>query len=735
MAETPSMSIEELLEHRSFVRRLAIRLAAGDTHLADDIAQETWLRTVKSPPPRADSVRAWLARVLRNVMSSEMRSRTRRAIREAAAEDAREEIEPKDALARQEVVARILQALVALDEVSRQVVLLRFYEDLPPRRIAELLDLPVETVRTRTRRALAALRAQLDASDLKEWRALFLPLPVMGATGAASSFEELKGAGSSLVPKAATLVLLASAVIVSWTILSGGGTSSKLKSVDAVSESAPSGAGPASDGEALEPEALTAIRQGTLPSLKGRSPMATSPAASSIAGATVSFRQAPEPPLSPATSEEPGVIRGRIVGPDGSPVPDAALAIRKVSTIEGGGQRRHRDQEGPLPVDGAATFEWRAPDGESRWEVEGEIRRTGLVIEHFIAAVEPGGVTDLGDISLRPAARVSGRVITPAGEPIAEARIELRGARPIEDEEEARATGFESELRIVGEELGGEADRSDADGRFTIDHLSPGAWRAWACTNETEYDFSEALTLSGGEVVEVELTLRALRPERTIRGVVRHQDGSPALDARVTVESTDQRFQRSARADEQGRFILYSARLESVLLFAEDESLVSDRHEVRFGESTTEILGTPRTRELIASDEGGNPIEALAALVMAPATSAPLLDLLLPIHGEGFMSMSGSNLPDFIWRSRSEGSDGRMQLRVPRESFRLFVEAPGFRRFELPSCSPTGDEPIAITMTRLPGITGFVRNSSGPVPGAVLTLTRVSERPVLYHQT
>jgi RNA polymerase sigma-70 factor (ECF subfamily) len=56
---------------------------------------------------------------------------------------------------------RVLQAVAQLDEHYREVVHLRFFEDLLPAEIATRLSLPVETVRTRVKRGLAQVQRAL----------------------------------------------------------------------------------------------------------------------------------------------------------------------------------------------------------------------------------------------------------------------------------------------------------------------------------------------------------------------------------------------------------------------------------------------------------------------------------------------------------------------------------------------------------------------------------------------
>jgi DNA-directed RNA polymerase specialized sigma24 family protein len=76
--------VRDLLEHSEWVRRLARELVQ-DPHVADDLAQETLMAAVESPPRRLSNPRAWLATVLRNRATSRYRGEARPAGRAPAA--------------------------------------------------------------------------------------------------------------------------------------------------------------------------------------------------------------------------------------------------------------------------------------------------------------------------------------------------------------------------------------------------------------------------------------------------------------------------------------------------------------------------------------------------------------------------------------------------------------------------------------------------------------------------
>jgi RNA polymerase sigma-70 factor (ECF subfamily) len=72
--------------------------------------------------------------------------------------------EPVAAASREDpMLARTLKRVVdTLPEKPRMVVLLRYQEDLEPAEIAEVLGMPVNTVKSHLRRSLAILREKLS---------------------------------------------------------------------------------------------------------------------------------------------------------------------------------------------------------------------------------------------------------------------------------------------------------------------------------------------------------------------------------------------------------------------------------------------------------------------------------------------------------------------------------------------------------------------------------------------
>ena len=161
-----------LLEQVSWIRRLARELVA-DRELAEDLVQETCVVALEQAPRETTKLRAWLAEVLRNLLRQHARGQGRRSAREAWV--ARPEaLEPTDELVERVLLQReLVNAVLALSEPYRSTVLLRFFEELPPREIAQRTGVPLATVQSRLQRALAQLRERLDA-DRPAWAGLLL---------------------------------------------------------------------------------------------------------------------------------------------------------------------------------------------------------------------------------------------------------------------------------------------------------------------------------------------------------------------------------------------------------------------------------------------------------------------------------------------------------------------------------------------------------------------------------
>ncbi len=186
-----NMDLEQLLQHRGFLKALARGLVA-DPLEQDELLWETMEKGALDPP-RHTALKPWLALVMRNQAKSRKRARQRRLLHEQAGARLNPSESALEVAVRFELVHQLALHVRALPPDYRDVVLLRFFDGHPPREIAEQLSIPLETVKTRLRRALAMLRARLDQEhgSREKWLGSLVPLAFPSAKATAVGITTL----------------------------------------------------------------------------------------------------------------------------------------------------------------------------------------------------------------------------------------------------------------------------------------------------------------------------------------------------------------------------------------------------------------------------------------------------------------------------------------------------------------------------------------------------------------
>ena len=145
----------------------------GDEALAEDVFQQTWLQ-VAERVARYDARRPfapWLFTVARNLALDQLRR-----LRPGSLDDVDEPAAPEaggDPLALAtagERADRVARALAGLGPLDREVLTLRFDEDLSLPELAAVLAVPMPTAKARLYRALTRLRGRLLAlAPAEQW--------------------------------------------------------------------------------------------------------------------------------------------------------------------------------------------------------------------------------------------------------------------------------------------------------------------------------------------------------------------------------------------------------------------------------------------------------------------------------------------------------------------------------------------------------------------------------------
>lgn len=143
---------------KAYLMRLGATASTAED-LAQDVMVNVWRRAGTYEPARARPS-TWIFVIARNAWIDRLRrERVELAYRtENPPPLAAEDETPDDAAARRAEDARIAAAIALLSEEQRQVVRLAFFEDRAHSEIAFRLALPLGTVKSRLRLALAKLR-------------------------------------------------------------------------------------------------------------------------------------------------------------------------------------------------------------------------------------------------------------------------------------------------------------------------------------------------------------------------------------------------------------------------------------------------------------------------------------------------------------------------------------------------------------------------------------------------
>lgn len=155
-----------IAQHQSMVFSFCYHFL-HDRDLAEEVAQEVFLALHRnlSAIQSAEHAMFWLKKVAvqRSIDAARRRKRRPQVALENVAEPASPP-SPGDPL-----LHEMLRRLVStLPEAPRTVMILRYQEDLDPSEIADVLDMPVGTVKSHLQRSLALLREKLERRGVGE---------------------------------------------------------------------------------------------------------------------------------------------------------------------------------------------------------------------------------------------------------------------------------------------------------------------------------------------------------------------------------------------------------------------------------------------------------------------------------------------------------------------------------------------------------------------------------------
>lgn len=166
----------ELLDHliEMYQHRLMryLLFLTGKREVAEDLFQETWMRVLLRGTQYNGKARfdTWLFTIARNLVIDLSRKRTMASLDEMGDgkdDDRPFEIamsgpSPLEQFQERENCAEVGEVLLKLEANYREVLVLRFYEELSLEEIASVTRAPLSTVKSRLYRGLAALKPEME---------------------------------------------------------------------------------------------------------------------------------------------------------------------------------------------------------------------------------------------------------------------------------------------------------------------------------------------------------------------------------------------------------------------------------------------------------------------------------------------------------------------------------------------------------------------------------------------
>jgi len=167
-----------IMSQQHYVYSIAMSVLKNPDDAAD-LTQDAFIRLVRALPQYTGESRftTWLYRLVVNLGRDELRRRGRQVPIAPPSDEPEDQdpiasvadddrwADPEQALDSQELRSEVRRALAQLDEHHRLVLTLYYFDDMKYTDIAEVLDMPLNTVKSHIRRGKERLAALLSAQE------------------------------------------------------------------------------------------------------------------------------------------------------------------------------------------------------------------------------------------------------------------------------------------------------------------------------------------------------------------------------------------------------------------------------------------------------------------------------------------------------------------------------------------------------------------------------------------
>ena len=149
------------LFHKRIYRYCLFNTQASET--AQDLCQETFFRAWKSLSTfsqKGGSFQAYIFRIARNLIIDLSRKKKELPLENYDQVDDRQVLE--EGLEKQDDIKKVRNALSKLDGIERQIIILRYFEEMTTAEVAKVVGLREGALRVRTHRILKKLKEQIE---------------------------------------------------------------------------------------------------------------------------------------------------------------------------------------------------------------------------------------------------------------------------------------------------------------------------------------------------------------------------------------------------------------------------------------------------------------------------------------------------------------------------------------------------------------------------------------------
>jgi RNA polymerase sigma-70 factor, ECF subfamily len=177
--------LEELIVRYQHRLLRYLLFLTGNREMAEDLFQEVWMRVLTRGGQFNGKARfeTWLFTIARNLVIDQKRKRTMASLdelvetgneddRPISIEVADNHPSPFDRFSGIEDRELVAEALLHLDTLYREVLVLRFHEEMTLDEIAKVTRAPLSTVKSRLYRGLAAIKPRLERAQMRHQEAL-----------------------------------------------------------------------------------------------------------------------------------------------------------------------------------------------------------------------------------------------------------------------------------------------------------------------------------------------------------------------------------------------------------------------------------------------------------------------------------------------------------------------------------------------------------------------------------